>query len=132
MSTIAQHLKLGAKQLFNQARATQAKLTKMIENGQMTSPFAQSAFNEAAAYEVAVQRLMFTEDFVDNELGEMDDDELTELILEREQTLIQQLMAAISPNMSQTDAQVAYGTKMALTIYSDATRKSAISRAARA
>lgn len=119
MSKTARHLRLALKQVFNQRRGTNEKVTKLATEGQLSSTFAQARINEAAAYEVAAQRVMFTEDFVDNELLDIPESELVELIKERQTLLTDQLMQAVSLNMGTADVQVLNGTKIALSVYLD-------------
>ena len=119
MSTTAQRLQFAAKKVFNQSRNENAKIEKMLERGELSSHFAQANFNSAAAYEIAVQRLMLTEDFVDNELASLSEDEAVAMVDERITTLTDQLMHAISLNMNTADIQIVNGTKIALTVYQD-------------
>lgn len=123
LNTTAQRLGLAAKRVFNQQRGEKAKIEKMVAQGELSSHFAQTNFTSAAAYEVAVQRLMLTEDFVDNELLGLPDDEIDQLVDDRITQLTEQLMQAISLNMNTSDIQLLNGTKIALAVYLDCRRK---------
>lgn len=115
--SMAIKLQRAAKALFQKQRDTNAAVIKLAQLGQLSDLFSQTIFAEAAAYEVAVNRLTFTEAFVDNEMIKMSNIEITEICQERKQMLTEQMMSQVSAKMTETDTQHVNGLKLALNVF---------------
>lgn len=115
--SMAVKLQRAAKALFHKQRDTNAAVIKLAQLGNLSDIFAQTVFAEAAAYEVAVKRLTFTEEFIDTEMGSMSNVEITEICQERQQMLTEQLMAQVSAKMTETDTHHVHGLKLALNVF---------------
>lgn len=116
MNNTARNLNSAAKSLFNKHRETSAQVDQLVKNGHRADLFFQTALS-AAACEVAIQRLTFTEEFIDNELFDVPEDQLIVMLKERHHALATQLLDAIFLKINTIGLHEINGVKMAFAIF---------------